>query len=284
MQLEGAYHLVHRARLRRSGDYAGDEISRGAPDHVHYCFDLPSVDLLWLGAKLRLAAARGDISRVEVPKTLLDRQDDLKRMREMEPAIMEAWVKGIEGLQGQPMLWNVFPTALYEIAAPRVEAGARWTYASGSTVAIVGGSKGKDLPAEWLETARRFVDADVVLTYGMSELSGFQVMCKAGRYHVNPWVIPFILDPDTSELLPRRGVQTGRYAFVDLLTESHWGGLITGDEVEVDFDGACECGATTQHIGAQVARLSDKRGGSDKISCTATPQAYAEAMEFLTAY
>ena len=34
-------------------------------------------------------------------------------------------------------------------------------------------------------------------------------------------------------------------------------------------------------FGSHVARLSDKRGGDDKITCAATPQAHAEAMEFL---
>ena len=80
---------------------------------------------------------------------------------------------------------------------------------------------------------------------------------------------------------PRLGVQTGRFAFFDLATNSHWGGLMTGDEIELDFDGQCECGATTQHFSSRVSRLSEKRGGDDKISCIATPQAYEEAMEFL---
>jgi hypothetical protein len=59
---------------------------------------------------------------------------------------------------------------------------------------------------------------------------------------------------------------------------------MTGDEVEVDFEGLCSCGATTQHIGPEIARLSEKRGGDDKITCAATPEAFAEAMQFLTDY
>jgi hypothetical protein len=121
----------------------------------------------------------------------------------------------------------------------------------------------------------------VIQTYGMAELTGLSPLCSAGRYHIQPWVIPFVLDPETSKLLPRLGVQTGRFAFFDLATNSHWGGLMTGDEIELDFDGQCECGATTQHFSSRVSRLSEKRGGDDKISCTATPQAYEEAMEFL---
>jgi hypothetical protein len=118
----------------------------------------------------------------------------------------------------------------------------------------------------------------------MTELSCFFLQCARGRYHLQPWVIPFVLDPATSELLPRRGVQRGRAAFFDLLPESHWGGLMTGDEIEIDFENPCGCGATSLHAAADVARLSDKRGGDDKITCAASPQAHAEAMQFLTGY
>jgi hypothetical protein len=71
-------------------------------------------------------------------------------------------------------------------------------------------------------------------------------------------------------------------AFFDLMPFAHWGGLMTGDEVEIDFDEPCGCGQTTYHLSSKIARLSEKRGGDDKISCAATPEAYAEAMQFLT--
>ena len=51
--------------------------------------------------------------------------------------------------------------------------------------------------------------------YGMSEISAFHWACPEGRYHVQPWVIPFLLDPGTSQPLPQEGRQTGRAAFYD---------------------------------------------------------------------
>jgi hypothetical protein len=280
--LEEPYHYIGSpSRNRRN--YMADVMTLGEDDHSHLrATRRPSADLLWLGARLRMAAARGDSSRVEVPESLLARRDELELMQSSARDHDQAWVEEIAALQGERIVWLSFPHDLYSIALPRVEAGERWSFSSGSVVLMMGGTKGHALPSDWMDTVEGFLDARIAQGYGMTELSGLQLMCASGRYHLRPWVIPYVLDPTTSELLPRRGVQTGRFAFVDLLSESHWGGLMTGDEVEVDFDTPCSCGASTQHIGPQIARLSDKRGGDDKITCAATPQAYAEAMEFLT--
>jgi hypothetical protein len=115
----------------------------------------------------------------------------------------------------------------------------------------------------------------------MAEVSATANLRAQGRYHLSPWIVPFILDPDTSWLKPRQGLQTGRFAFFDLLPTSHWGGFITGDELEIDFDGTCSCGATSLNAAFEVARLSEKRGGDDKITCAASPAAHAQAMAYL---
>ena len=67
------------------------------------------------------------------------------------------------------------------------------------------------------------------------------------------------------------------YAFFDLLPTSSAGGFLTGDELEIDFDGTCACGAMSLNAAFEVARLSEKRGGDDKITCAASPVAHAEA-------
>jgi hypothetical protein len=224
------------------------------------------------------------VSNVQVPVALLGRRNELERARVNDEAAVSAWLDEVEALQGQRIIWTNYPYDIYSIAAPRVAAGVYWSFAPGSVLVIGGGAKGHDLPGDWANTVADFTDARIVKSYGMQEISNLQLMCEAGRYHLQPWVIPFILDPDTSELLPRRGVQVGRLGVFDLLAESHWGGVLSGDEVEVDFDSPCACGASTLHIAPDIARLSDKRGGDDKITCTASPQAYDEAMQFLSGY
>jgi hypothetical protein len=280
--LDEPVHLIGSANRWHAAKAMSIEVAKGDDAYIHLSPIRPSADLLWLAARIRFAAARGDSGRVEVPAALLERRGELEQAQANESAAVQAWVEEIAGLQGRHVLWQVFPADIYRIAAARLENGERWSFTPESRVVCQGGSKGRTLPPDWFDTVKRFVEVgQVIQTYGMAELTGLSPLCSAGRYHVQPWVIPFVLDPESSALLPRNGVQTGRFAFFDLATNSHWGGLMTGDEIELDFDGRCECGATTQHFSSHISRLSDKRGGDDKISCTATPQAYEEAMEFL---
>jgi hypothetical protein len=116
----------------------------------------------------------------------------------------------------------------------------------------------------------------------MSEIALLTRVCPEGKFHVSPWVIPFILEPDTSEPLPREGVTTGRAAFFDLSARARWGGFISGDEVTLHWDHECPCGRTTQYLDYRIQRYSETRGGTDKISCVATEEAHLEALEYLT--
>jgi hypothetical protein len=91
-----------------------------------------------------------------------------------------------------------------------------------------------------------------------------------------------VLDPATSQPLPRRGVQTGRAAFYDLLLESHWGGSISGDEITIDYGTPCRCGLASVHIAHDIMRYSEKQGvQDDRITCNATQEVHDEAVNFL---
>jgi hypothetical protein len=277
------YHfMIRHNRLR--GSYRAEVYTVGEPGYDHTGIRRLSADLMWLAARIRFAAARGDTLRIPVPPPLLARRDELEATQETQDAAIAAWIEEIGSFQGQRIIWNTFPHDIHAVAAQRAAQGIHWSFAPGSVLSVTGGTKGRELAPDWAQMVARFTDARIAQAYGMSELSTLQYMCDAGRYHLHPSVIPYILDPETSRLLPRAGEQTGRFGFFDLLTESHWGGLLTGDEVTLDFDGQCDCGATTQHLAASVTRLSDKRGGDDKITCTASPQAYDEAMQFLSGY
>ena len=86
-----------------------------------------------------------------------------------------------------------------------------------------------------------------------------------------------------ANVFPRQGVQAGRAAFFDLAINGVWGGLITGDKVEIDWS-ECPCGRTTAHLSGDISRFSVEQGGTDKITCTATPEAHEEALDFLTKF
>lgn len=283
--LEDPVHFVGAASRHRGRHYNAEAITLGQADHIHLSTAAwPSADLLWLAARIRLAAVRGDISRVQVPERLLARRAELEQNAAANEAHKEEWLREIEGIQGDRILWLIYVHELYEIAKSRLERGERWSFAPGSTVMMAGGTKGKDLADDWSETLERFLDLRITQGYGMTELSCVHIMCEHGRYHVQPWVIPMVLDEETSRQLPREGVQEGRCAFFDLLPKDHWGGVMTGDRVSIDYESRCSCGAGSVHMAPDISRLGDERGGSDKITCAATPEAHAEAMEFLIGF
>ena len=281
-QLDGAFHYVG-SPSRKKYNYTADAMTLGAPGHLHLRGTRrPSADLMWLASRLRAARRRGEsLDDVAVPAPLLSRRGELERLQANSEAADQAWLDDVASLHNDRVVWVSYPYDFYTIAGAHTARGQRRTFAPGSVVALLGGAKGYELPEDGLEVARQFTTARITQGYGMTELLGLNFLCAAGRYHLQPWTIPFVLDPHSGEPLPRHGRQRGRLGFVDLAAESHWGGLLTGDEVEVEFDARCACGATTQHIGPDIARYADKLGSDDKIRGAAAPQAYAEAMQFL---
>jgi hypothetical protein len=275
---------VHYASMvnRNRRDYLGPAIGLGRDGFGHvFEPEGQSADMLWLSSQLRLAAARGDASRVNVPPSLMARKDEFARREATAEERRRKWIDSLLALRGELIVWSAHPYAIVEIAAERLAAGQRCEFAPGAQMNMTGGTKGRVMPDDWYETVRAFANMPLGWIYGMAEISTTFKLCDNERYHVSPWIVPYLLDPDTSQLLPRRGVQTGRFAFLDLLPTSHWGGFITGDELEIDFDAACPCGASTTHAAKSVQRLSEKRGGDDKINCAASPAAHAEAMAYL---
>jgi hypothetical protein len=152
-------------------------------------------------------------------------------------------------------------------------------------IATGGGAKGVVMPDDWMSKLSAFTGADRInMLYAMSEVSAMNRMCEHGHYHLSATAIPFVLDPDTGKPLPRAGTVTGRMAFLDLCASSRWGGVVTGDEVTIHWDGECPCGQTSHYLENKIERFSESRGGDDKITCAATPAAHAEAMDFLSQY
>ena len=101
--------------------------------------------------------------------------------------------------------------------------------------------------------------------------------CSHGRYHLPPWLVCLPLNRAGDELLPiDRGEVEGRAAFFDLSLSGRWGGVISGDRIEVDF-GPCTCGAQTPSIRDNIGRYADIEG-DDKIGCAGTIDAYVRGM------
>ncbi len=114
--------------------------------------------------------------------------------------------------------------------------------------------------------------------YSMQELNSGMPKCRAGnRYHLPPWVIPFLLNEAGDTLLPMgKGEVEGRAAFFDLSLDGRWGGVISGDRISIDF-GPCACGNRGPSVRDTIARYADLKG-DDKIGCAGTVDAYVRGM------
>jgi len=267
------------------GKYSCEVFGKGDPAYWHYAFDFKlSSDLMWLAARLRAAAARGDASKVDVPESLLARRAEWEQAQKDMPAQQLAFVnRMIHELQGQRVFVMSTSNLLYAAAKRGLEEGLSGVFAPDSVFMGGGGAKGVPLPDDLEEVVCKFFNTPrMISAYGMTEMNSFSVQCEHDRYHVLPWVTVTLLDLDSGQPLPRTGQQTGRAAFFDMTAESCWGGLVTGDCVTVDWDRPCECGRTSHALEKQINRVSELQGGDDKISCAATPAAQAEAMDFLT--
>ena len=147
-----------------------------------------------------------------------------------------------------------------------------------SFTSISGGTKGMNLPADYLQQMRDYfgiTDAMYTNPYGMTELSGACPSLPHGRgWAIPPWIIPIVLEATDETLLNPAditGTVTGRFAFLDLLVEGRWGGLVSGDQVTIDFSPA-EPGIKVPVI-RKIDRYKDLPG-DDKATCAGTIDAY----------
>jgi len=261
-------------------EFTGNDESRFHPLYS----DAISTDLMFLASKLRAAASRGELDRVQIDPKLLARKDEFMAMEARRPQELQTFFSRMTSeLAGKRVFMTGTYALMYEIAREGLDRGVKHVFAPDSAILTGGGTKGFVLPDDYMDVIKEFMGVDRIQEgYGMSEISAFHWACDEGHYHVQPWVIPFVLDPDTSQPLPREGVQTGRAAFYDILLESHWGGSISGDEITIDFGSRCACGLESVHIAHDIMRYSEKQGvDDDRITCNATQEVHDEAVNFL---
>ncbi len=271
------------AHFRINNQY-WERVAHEDDEYMHVAFKgRMSADILYLAGRLRAAKARGDLDRLSVAPQLLARLSEFETSQSHRAELMRDFLDSVTTkLAGKRVFMACAPTYLWPLAEKALGQGRRGVFSPDSVVSSGGGAKGIVLPADWKEKVQEFAGVRTIpINYSMTEMCANNMMCTNGNYHVAPWIIPYILDPDTSKPLPRSGTVTGRMAFYDLAPDSHWGGFITGDEVTITWDTPCGCGRTGHFLAPTIARYSEQRGGDDKISCAASAEAHEEAMDFL---
>ncbi|WP_280436545.1 hypothetical protein [Nocardia carnea] len=173
-------------------------------------------------------------------------------------------------------------STLYQVAALVRERGCSAAdFHPDNCIYVGGGLKRAQLPSDY----RQFVYETFNIppgrefqNYSMQELNSGMPKCRGGnRYHVPPWVVPFVLDDAGENLLSRgAGEVEGRAAFFDLSLDGRWGGIITGDRIVVDYR-PCACGNKGPSIADSIVRYADM-AGDDKIACAGTADAYVRGL------
>jgi hypothetical protein len=142
-----------------------------------------------------------------------------------------------------------------------------------------GGIKGAKLPDDYRQQIMCFFglsEERLVNSYGMVEMTGLcPVIQPLGVYAMPPWIVPLVLDKTGERLLnpaEGRGMVEGRMAFFDVLADAHWGGVISGDKVCVEW-GAGLDGVKTPIV-RSAARYADLEEGEDKLTCAGSIDSY----------
>lgn len=231
-----------------------------------------SADLVSLGGRVRIAQAKGELHLMQLDNA---QKIALKRyLEEVErrPEELEAFMEHIfTTLKGKKVYLLGQASSLTKAAERGLQQGIRRAFAPGSLGTIGGGDKGMNIPANWLELITEFTGIEGWSNnYSMSEKLGGYRMCSEGYYHIPPYHAPFLLEPRSGEILPRQGVQTGRYALFDFNPSSYWGGVISGDKVTIEWNRTCGCGRKGPHIHRDISRYSAEESGDDKVTCSAT--------------
>jgi hypothetical protein len=175
-------------------------------------------------------------------------------------------------------MWN----ALYHVAKIVREMGySAKNFHPDNAIYVAGGLKRAQLPADYKQFVYETFNIPATREFGnysMQELNSGMPRCQgAGRYHVPPWMVAFVLNKDGDALLPHeKGELEGRAAFFDLALDGRWGGVITGDRISLDL-GPCACGNAGPTIRDDIVRYADLEG-DDKIGCAGTVDAYVRGL------
>ena len=250
------------------------------PDQEQYVYPAPPITV---GSITRMIVMRRKIADgTALPGEIAEFEaTSAARQQAMEAAIAITADALIEARQDKLFLLGLWPGHHAVAAEVRSRGYSAKDFHPDNAIFVSGGLKGASLPDDYREFVYQTFHIKperTFLSYGMQELQSNMPQCgKGGRYHVPPWLVCLPLDQKGDELLAiDEGRVEGRAAFFDLSIDGRWGGVISGDHVEVDF-GACECGAASPSISDNIARYVDLEG-DDKIGCAGTVDAYVRGL------
>lgn len=262
--------IIAQAQLAAFGDPAKER------------FRLP-IPPITVGSLTKMVVLRKKIAEGTArPEELADFE---RTSAERQETLDKAMIAGAEELiryRGEKLyisgLWN----ALYQVARIVRDMGySAKDFHPDNCIYVGGGLKRAQLPPDYQDFVHQTFNIPAnrdFQNYSMQELNSGMPKCQGGdRYHVPPWIVPFILDEAGETLLPQEtGEIEGRAAFFDLSLDGRWGGVITGDKISLDFS-PCACGGAGASVRNNIVRYADL-AGDDKIGCAGTVDAYVRGL------
>jgi hypothetical protein len=263
----------HLASTRYGDKFNAISDAFGRPGSVYHLFDEPlSIADQQAAAKLRAAMAAGTAMPADIARAEAEARDRASRMA-LRFDMMTEWI--IRHRDEPVILFGLWPQ-LFEIMVRAKERGTPVRGFHPGTVLLTGGGlKGASLPEDYQQQILEFFNVQpgaMHHSYGMQELSTALPKCRAGRYPCPPWVVLLPVDEAGETLVDIAQPATARFAFVDLLADGHWGGVMSGDRVRVDY-ATCACGRSSPSVW-DVVRYRDLGGDDDKLTCAGTIETY----------
>jgi hypothetical protein len=265
----------------RSGPNSSIEAARigaevwGRPGDIHFLTDEPlKISEVSAMAAIRKRMAEGTVTPGEIAQFEAKSIEQARRMSQA----LEGLVDRILAARHEPIMMSGLWAQHLAIIRRARELGIKdGDFHPQSYIAAGGGVKGVTLPLDYKEQVDRFY-GDVIrgTGFGMTEQAQVMPRCEKMRYHCPPGLIMLLLDRSGEQLIdagPDAGVVEGRYAFLDLLYDGRWGGLISGDKISVDFAERCPCGRRGPTILDTIVRYAQS-GEDDHIGCAGTIDAY----------
>lgn len=244
----------------------------GRPGDIYYLTDRPlKISEVSAAARIRRKIAQGEASPGEIAAF----ESETAAKAAAGAVALEKLAETIVAHRHEPIyLSGQWAQHLAIIGRARELGVGDGEFHRESYVAAGGGVKALKLPDDYQEQVWRFYGpVRTGKQYGMTELGQLFSMCTSGRYHRPPGVILLLLDGDGTQLLNRdSGLVEGRFGYVDLSLEGRWGGLISGDRVQVDFS-PCACGRPGPTLLDTITRWAPP-GQDDHIGCAGTLESY----------
>lgn len=276
------YRYGHHMMIKMNTLFA--QASAGGDESRHnFQMGRVSSDLMSLAGRLQAAEEKGELDQLEIDPSILEAREEMIRAGRNKDENLARWFAEMaDKFRGKRVNIGGTSSELYKLAEAGMKNNVKCEFAPDSILFGGGGMKGvKNVPDNWEQIICDYFGMEKMGSlYSMSEMMALSPKCAHGHYHFPAYAIPFMLDPDAKPL-PRKGVQTGRFAVFDLLAETYWGGFISGDKLNMHYEDDCPCGWKGPYIDGEIVRFAESEGGDDKITCAGSTKAYNEFMDYV---